>query len=179
MMERTGTLEGVSRDILSGKIRISFMLEDMPDDMAGISGKQLTITAKPYRKKRSLNANAYCWVLCTKIADKEKSDKDSIYELMLQRYGHVLEDQDNNAVIISLLSDIDVRVSGLHCKKIGEGHVQGKLFNHYVVIKGSSEYDTSEMATFVDGIVSEAKDLGIETLTPDELERIKAAWSLA
>lgn len=65
MMERTGTLEGVSRDILSGKIRISFMLEDMPDDMAGISGKQLTITAKPYRKKRSLNANAYCCALST------------------------------------------------------------------------------------------------------------------
>lgn len=58
-MERTGELESVSRDVISGKIRISFMLDDIPE-ISDITGRKLTITAKPYRKKRSLNANAYC-----------------------------------------------------------------------------------------------------------------------
>lgn len=98
---------------------------------------------------------------------------------MLQRYGHPLTDNDGNAVIISILSHVNISQSGIHHKKIGEGHVQGKLFNHYLVIKGSSDYDTAEMASFIDGIVSEAKELGIETLTPDELERMKQAWSQA
>lgn len=177
-MERTGELESVSRDVISGRIRISFMLDDIPET-GDIAGKKLTITAKPYRKKRSLNANAYCWLLCSKIAAVHRSDKDSIYELMLERYGHPLVDDDGNSVIVSILSHVDISLSGLHCKKIGEGHAQGKLFNHYLVIKGSSDYDTAEMASFIDGIVSEAKELGIETLTPDELGRMKQAWSQA
>lgn len=44
------------------------------------------------------------------------------------------------------------------------------------MIKGSSEYDTAEMAHFIDSIVEEAKELGIETSTPDELERMKQEW---
>ena len=40
------------------------------------------------------------------------------------------------------------------------------------MIKGSSEYDTKEMSSFIDGIISEAKGLGIETLPPEELERM-------
>lgn len=44
------------------------------------------------------------------------------------------------------------------------------------MIKGSSEYDTVEMSHFIDRIVEEAKELGIETATPDELERMKQEW---
>ena len=49
-------------------------------------------------------------------------------------------------------------------------------FNAYAMIKGSSEYDTKEMSHFIDGIVAEAKELGIETLPPDELESMMKAW---
>lgn len=50
------------------------------------------------------------------------------------------------------------------------------LINDYKVIRGQSDYNTMEMSTFIDGLVDEAKMLGIETLTYDELERMKAAW---
>ena len=49
-------------------------------------------------------------------------------------------------------------------------------FASYLMIKGSSEYDTAEMSHFIDRIVEEAKELGIETATPDELERMKQEW---
>ena len=49
-------------------------------------------------------------------------------------------------------------------------------FDSYLMIKGSSEYNTAEMSHFIDMVVQEAKELGIETLTPDELERMKQAW---
>jgi hypothetical protein len=45
------------------------------------------------------------------------------------------------------------------------------------MIKGSSEYDTAEMARFIDRIVEEAKELDIETLPEAEVERLKALWS--
>ena len=49
-------------------------------------------------------------------------------------------------------------------------------FDSYLMIKGSSDYDSKEMAHFIDCVVQEAKELGIETLTPTELERMKAEW---
>ena len=33
------------------------------------------------------------------------------------------------------------------------------------------------MATLIDGVVSECKELGIETLTPRELEVMKQKWT--
>jgi hypothetical protein len=44
------------------------------------------------------------------------------------------------------------------------------------VYKGSSEFDTKEMSIFIDGIVSEAKELGIQTDTPDQIAKMKALW---
>lgn len=48
--------------------------------------------------------------------------------------------------------------------------------DQYAKLKGTSEYDTKEMSRFIDGIVSEAKELGIETLPPDEVARMKREW---
>ena len=68
---------------------------------------------------------------------------------------------------------------GIHTKFIGKGYAgDDKEFSHYIVIKGSSEYNTKEMSDFIDGVVSDAQDLGIETLTPDELKRMKEQWGV-
>ena len=64
----------------------------------------------------------------------------------------------------------------MHAKPVGKGSADGKPFIHYALIKGSHLYDSKEMSLLIDGIVSECKELGIETLTPAELERMKSAW---
>lgn len=120
---------------------------------------------KPYKEKRSLNANAYAWTLIQKIADVLRQDKNKVYVEMLDRYGQ--------SEVVSVRADIDVNGIFKYFKEIGTGTVNGKEFTHYRVFKGSSEYDAKEMSILIDGIVSEAKDLGIETLTPEELQRLK------
>ena len=57
-------------------------------------------------------------------------------------------------------------------KKIGSSVLNNKDFTHYRIYKGSSEYDSKEMSIFIDGIVQECKNVGIETLTPDEIARL-------
>lgn len=175
-MEFAGQLSGVSKDIVTGGYNIMFSTSELPSGVNDISGAKLTVTAKKYRKKRSLDANAYSWVLLDKMAKALGSTSEEIYEEMLRRYGYPLYDEDEKPVIISLKAGTDISALDIHLKLIGEGHVQDKLFKHYKVIRGQSTYDTKEMSTFIDGIVSEAKELGIETLTPDELERMKASW---
>lgn len=176
MVQFTGQLSGVSKDIVNGGYNIIFSTAELPSGVNDIAGAKLTVTAKKYRKKRSLDANAYSWVLLDKIAKAMGSTSEEVYEEMLRRYGYPLYDEDEKPVIISLKAEIDISTLDIHLKLIGEGHVQDKLFKHYKVIRGQSTYDTKEMSTFIDGIVSDAKELGIETLTPDELERMKAAW---
>lgn len=123
---------------------------------------------KEYHKKRSLNANAYAWALIGKIADVLRSSKDEIYLEMLKKYGQ--------SEIVSVLSDINVTGYFKYFEEIATVQLQGKNFTHYKVFKGSSEYDSREMAVLIDGIISEAKELGIETLPNDEIERIKKLW---
>lgn len=57
--------------------------------------------------------------------------------------------------------------------KEGKG---GVMYRTYMMLKGSSEYDTKEMSRLIDGLVSECKEMGIETMPPEELERMMAAY---
>ena len=93
---------------------------------------------------------------------------------MLQKYGSIYED-DGGHITITVKKTVDMtKVSG-HWKFIKDNGT----FASYLMIKGSSEYNTAEMAHFIDHIVEEAQELGIETATPDELERMKQEWGAA
>lgn len=123
---------------------------------------------KEYHKKRSLNANAYAWTLIGKIADVVRNSKEEVYIEMLKKYGQ--------SEIVSVLSDIDVTEYFKYFEQIATVKLQGKNFTHYKVFKGTSEYNTAEMAVFIDGVISEADEIGIDTLPPNEVEKIKSLW---
>ena len=169
----TGHIESVQRDWKTNKLNIAFQVNEQPTGEINelMQCEKLSIEVKRFRNKRSLDANAYCWVIMTKIAEVVQSSKDEIYEDMLQKYGYLYKD-DDGYIVMTLKSNIDIAKVQGHWK----AYKNNGKFTSYLMIKGSSEYDTKEMAHFIDQIVLEAKDLGIETLPPDELERIKASW---
>lgn len=125
---------------------------------------------KPYHPKRSLNANNFCWHLCNEMANVLRTSKDEVYQEMLKRYGQ--------SQVISVLSDIDISKFVKYYEPIGTAHLQGKDFTHYRCFIGSSEYDSREMAVLIDGIISEAEQLGIETLPTTAIERMKQQWGV-
>lgn len=176
-MECTGKILNITKDYMSGQLQITFAINE-PSAINAVNDikdcEKLSIKAEPYKKKRSLDANAYAWVLFTKIADAVNSSKDEIYEEMLQKYG-VLHQDDDGYITVTVRDDVDMSKIQGHWK-FYKGN--GK-FSSYLMIKGSSEYNTAEMAKFIDAVVLEAKELGIETLPPDELERMKSLWQNA
>lgn len=123
---------------------------------------------KEYKEKRSLNANSYLWKLCTMIADVLRADKEAVYLEMLKSYGQ--------SDLVSVRSDINPVGLFKYYEQAGQSTLNGKLFTHYRVYRGSSEYDTREMSVLLDGVISEAKALDIETATPAELARLKDGW---
>lgn len=120
--------------------------------------------------KRSLNANSYAWVLITEIANVLRANKEDVYLSMLKRYG-----QSSVVSIVNEAVPIFLK-SVKYAEEFGKGTINGKEFTHIKVYMGSSDMDTKEMAILIDGIVSECKDLGINTLTPGEIEMLKGAW---
>lgn len=175
-MEFTGRALGVVRDYNSGKFQITFeVYEDAAirehyDSIKDLG--KLNIKAVKWRNKRSLDANAYAWVLMSKMATVIKTSKEEVYENMLQQYGKLYEDADGY-ITVTVKKSVDMSKIAGHWMKIK----QGEKYAGYAMIKGSSEYDTKEMSDFIDGVVHEAKELGIQTETPEEIERMKQLWN--
>lgn len=171
-MKITGKIVGANIDFRTGKPTVSFEINEKNDFKLMVDElkecERLSIEVKPYREKRSLNANNYAWKLLTEIADVLRTGKDEIYLEMLKRYGQ--------SEIFSVVSHIPFGEYVKYYEEAGESTLNGKLFKHYKVFKGSSEFDTREMSIFIDGIVSEAKELGIQTETPAEIARLKSLW---
>lgn len=121
-----------------------------------------------HKEKRSLNANAYAWSLIGKIADAMRITKDEAYLKALKDWGQ--------SEIVSVLSSINVSGYFKYFEAIGTATLQGKEFTHYKMYKGSSEYDTREMSILIDGLIQDAKELNIDTLPPNEVQRLKEMW---
>jgi hypothetical protein len=121
-----------------------------------------------HRKKRSLNSNSYLWKLINEIANVMRMSKEEVYLQMLKDYGQ--------SEVISLLSSINVDGYFKYYEVIGESMLNGKEFKHIRIFKGSSEYDTREMSILLQGVVEEAEQLGIQTMTKDEIEHLKELW---
>lgn len=128
-----------------------------------------TYELKEYHPRRSLNANNYCWLLIGQIADVLRANKEDIYLLMLKRYGQ--------SEMVSVVSTVNPKGYFKYYSEAGRTFLQGKEFIHYKVYKGSSEMDSREMSILIDGVISEAQNLEIPTMTPKEVERIKKLWN--
>ena len=55
-----------------------------------------------------------------------------------------------------------------------EQYLKGKTFKHYRVWVGSSEYNREEFSVLLDGVVQEAKNLGIEVRPQEEIASMLA-----
>lgn len=156
------------------RFRVTFDVDSI-DELNGLEGF-LNITVKKIGKKRSLNANSYFHLLVGKIAEKNNTSKARTKNLLMARYGQE-EFVNGERYVISVLSSIPIcEREDIHCKAIGYGYVKDKEFTHYCVLKPTHEYDSVEMAALIDGTVEEAKELGIPTMTPNEIARMKELW---
>lgn len=134
-------------------------------------------TISEFRKKRSLNANAYFHVLVDKIAEKMRLSHTEVHNMMIADWGRVDEE------LSTIIMDDEIpweKVKAIHLRPTTHTQVldNGKLYRVYLVMRGSHTYNSLEMAHLIDGTVQEAKKQGIETLPPQELERLKQTWDV-
>ena len=132
-----------------------------------------------HKNKRTLSQNAYYWVLAGKVAQKTKITTQEIHNRNLRDLGLVLR-IDGALVPVYLPDNDESEKTALHAEtyhlkptsQVKEGK-DGKLFRCYVMLRGSSSFNTEEMTALLELMIQEAKAQGIETLSPDELERMR------
>ena len=129
-----------------------------------------------YREKRSLNANAYFHLLVHKIAEKMNIGDDEEKIRLVLEYGAIAKDNFGNIIGFKLPEHVDVRAYYKYAKVYGFEKVKGILWTQYIAYKETHLYDSKEMARLIDGAVFEAKEMGIETLMPEQLENLKSLW---
>lgn len=141
--------------------------------------KDYTVKIEPVKRKRSLNSNAYYWQLAHQIAETKGIPYTEYHNRNLAEMG-VPKLYDGKR-LWGLLPDTDWWIHQLD----GEDHYgptsetedrKGTMYRWFYQLKPSREYDTKEMYSLIDKVVQDAKELGIETMTPDEIARMNAAW---
>jgi hypothetical protein len=159
---------------LTGELNVTLSLAPShADELKKLMGEDLDIEIEKHRDRRSVNANNYLWALVTQIAEKmyPPMSKEEVYFKMLQDYG-----QGTTFSVKTIAWEEAKKIARYH-RKLGTGMLDGVEYTHFRAWKGSSEYDTKEMQILLSGVVDEAKELNIETLTPDELKKMAEAWN--
>ena len=175
-MEAIGRLKDISRNWQTNRLLITFEIEGEPREElnALMDIEKLTVSARKYREKRSLSANAYFHVLAGKIAEKTGEKMTHEKNRLIREYGQ-WEFHDGKIPTLTMkpeYEDMLLDLDTVHVKPIrrDENSVQ------FGLMRGSHTYDTAEMSRLIDATVAECKELGIETMPPQELERMKSTW---
>lgn len=139
-------------------------------------GKELSCEIKAFRKHRSLDSNAYCWVLCQKIAEVIHSTKELVYKKVIKDVGQFELMPIKNEAVERWQKVWESKGMGWFSEVLEDSKLTGykKIISYY----GSSVYDNREISILINELIVQCKDLNIETMPPNEIDRMNNAWGV-
>lgn len=178
-MQTTGIITDINIDYETQKSKISLLLDTKELDVIEQLKNQdkLNIELKKWYKKRSLDANAYCWVLCDMIAKEISKDGEAVTKEIIYK------DAINN---IGVFEPFIVQESTFDnfkriWEKQGLGFLVQEVSRKDKAIKvhcyyGSSTYNSKEMSLLIELLIQEAKALNLETKSQQEIDNLLQQW---
>lgn len=152
------------------ELRLEIVTKDLKAADKLLKDTDLSIEMKKPSKKRSLDSNAYMWVLLDKIAAVLKTDKEKVYLEMLERYGVF------TPVVVRPEAVDRMKAEWKTVKEIGTVPVGDEYGVQMLCFYGSHTYNQREMNRLISGVVNECHDLDIETLTDAEIQAMNERW---
>lgn len=153
---------------LNEKLSALQMFEELKD------ADKLTIKFAKFREKRSLDANAYCWTLIGKIAEKTNVPSSDVYRAAIKEIG------GNYDVVCVKSEAVETLCDGWSRNGLGwqTDTMPSKIdrCTNVLLYYGSSTYDTAQMSRLINIIVQDCMELGIETRSPEEVESLLSSW---
>ena len=183
-METKGKVVGVIPNWLNEQniVTIQVRLEvpytfDNQESLDNLKDKDIKVTLTQWREPRSKTANAYFHTLSDKLADAMRMSKPKMKNYLLFHYGQKVRDEKGQLVVIKTNADEEQLISrtDIHLWFLKDSTDGTPM---YVLLEHSRFYDSLMMSILIDGVVAECKAVGIETLPPDEIERMKQMWGI-
>lgn len=149
---------------------------DFSSEYDELKDKEINVEIKKHSNRRSLDANAYCWTIIDKIAEKTGIKKSEVYRTAIRDIGGVST--------IICVKDIAVDSLCNGWSSHGTGWMTEKRKSkipgctNVTLWYGSSVYDTKQMASLIDSLIQDAESLGIPTLTEKEKEKLLGNWTI-
>lgn len=178
-MQTTGIITDINIDYETRKSKISLLLDTKEIDVIEKlkNENKLNVELKKWFKKRSLDANSYCWVLCDKIAKELSKEsvitKEAIYKDAIKQIGSF-----EPMIIEEKAYENFKRI----WEKQGLGFLVNEVSRKDKCIKvhcyyGSSTYDSKEMSLLISLLVELAESLNIETKSQQEIDSLLKEWN--
>lgn len=147
--------------------------EGSPEELEALRDKPVRAEFSEWKEKRSLSANAYFHVLAHKIAQKARISDEDAKSALVQDYGALKRNDDGTPLGLMIPEGQKPEKLGVkYAKWFDVRLLDGKLYDCYMVYEETHLLDTAQMSRLIEGTIAEAKELGIETLTPEELKRM-------
>lgn len=175
-MRSKAKLHDLGIDYESRKIKATFLLDDASaTQLEKLNDKVLLLEAKEYKPKKTNDQNAYLWSLLQDMADHVKggSTKWQQYMRCIREYGVFVylpaQEQDLpmlESVFRLMIDRGEIEITTPSGKQVTCHQMQ--------CFKGTSKYNKEEMSNFLDKVIAECKDAGIDVCTPEEREHMKS-----
>lgn len=178
MFELTGKLTYMVGFTATGNPIITLELNEripalkMVDELHG--EEKLSIKIAKFKKKRSLDANAYAWVLISRLAEKLNIPKTDIYRQAIKEIGGNSDTvciQDK--AVQSLCDGWERNGIGWQTETI-PSKIEG--CTNVILYYGSSTYDSAQMHRLLEFILQECRQLNIEVKSKEELDSLLSQW---
>lgn len=170
---------GRMKDLLrlsGGEWLVSFTTRDDPgslfDELKGVAVK---IEIKKASKHRSLSANNYAWVLIDQIAAKTGIPETEVYRSAIREIGGISDFYGMKEEAYEAFCELwTAGHEGRQVVLIPGSNKPGWI--NVRAYKGSSDFDSAQMARLIDSLVQDAESLGIPTVPDNEVERMVSRW---
>ena len=178
MNELTGRIHSVSFSYTTGKPLITLEMNEKQNALNLVDklkeAEKLSIKIGRFKAKRSLDANAYCFLLIGKLAEKLNFPKEEIYRNAIKEIG------GNYDVVCIQDKAVESLCDGWSRNGLGwqtdtfPSKIEG--CTNVILYYGSSTYDVAQMSRLINNIVFECQQLGIETKPQAEIDSLLSSW---
>ena len=170
-----GKLKDLMR-LASGEWVVSFTTRDDPatmfDDLKDVA---VRVEIKKASKHRSLSANNYAWVLIDKIAEVTGKTVTEVYQNAIREIGGVSDYYGMKETAYESFCEIWTKGHLGRQVEIIPGSAKPGWIN-VRAWKGSSDFDSAQMARLIDSLIQDAEQQGIPTISDSEIERMVNQW---
>lgn len=178
-MQLIGSVKNLSLDFQTNTANLTLSITNKAaamqcfDELKDV--EKLAIEIKRYRKKRSLDANNYFWVLVGKLAAKTQQNKTDIYRHLIREIGDNFEILPiRNDAVETFINNWQDKRLGWICDIVGASKISG--YTNVCAYYGSSTYNSKQMSDLINSVIVECEEQGIETATPEEVSKMLSLW---